>query len=122
MILKVSLSECCGYLRDNGGVPLTARPDLPDGTERAIDIFGNRVRVAVIRSLLVDGPATRGELSERLGVSMSLLQKHLAALEQLDAVTLTPPRSEPGVRPRTYGVDASTVRVALAALQRGLSL
>jgi DNA-binding transcriptional ArsR family regulator len=103
-------------------MPLTAHPDLPEGVERSIDILGNRVRVAVIRSLLADGPATRKGLSERLGLSMSLLQIHLAALENLGAVELTPPRSEPGVRPRLYSADAESISRVIATLRRGLLL
>jgi DNA-binding HxlR family transcriptional regulator len=103
-------------------MPRTVHPDLPDDTERAIDILGNRVRVAVIRSLLTAGPATRGTLAERLGVSASLLQKHLAALEELGAVQLTPPRSVPGVRPRFYSTDVATISQVVEALRNGLSL
>jgi DNA-binding transcriptional ArsR family regulator len=103
-------------------MPLTAHPELPDGIERSIDILGNRVRVAVIRSLLTAGPATRRALSERTGLSMSLLQIHLAALEELGAVDLTPPRSEPGVRPRLYSADPDTISRVIDSLRKGLSL
>jgi DNA-binding HxlR family transcriptional regulator len=97
-------------------VPQTVRPDLPKETERAIEVLGNRVRVAVLRSLLTVGSATRGQLSDRLGVSMALLQKHLAALEKLGAVTLDPPRTQPGVRPRTYSADRANVLAIANAL------
>lgn len=116
MILKVSLGESGRHLRNNGGVPQTVRPDLPKETERAIEVLGNRVRVAVLRSLLTVGSATRGQLSDRLGVSMALLQKHLAALEKLGAVTLDPPRTQPGVRPRTYSADRANVLAIANAL------
>ncbi len=120
MILKVSLDESGRYLRNNGGMPRTVHPDLPDDTERAIDILGNRVRFAIVRSLLIDGPATRTGLSDRLGVSMSLLQKHLALLEEQGAVNLSPPRSVPGVRPRAYSVEPRTIALALSSLAESL--
>ena len=103
-------------------MPQTVRPALPEETERAIEILGNRVRVAVLRSLLTVGPSTRGQLSDRLGVSMALLQKHLAALEKLGAVSLHPPRTEPGVRPRSYSADRANVLTIANALSKTFDL
>jgi DNA-binding HxlR family transcriptional regulator len=121
VIVKLSLDESERDLRDNGGVPLTARPDLPGGVDRALDILGTRVRVAVVRSLLTAGPSTRSQLSERIGISMSLLQTHLATLENLGAVELTPPRTTPGVRPRVYSVDPTIISQLVDSLKDGLT-
>ena len=89
----------------NRGMPTPVRPDLPPLVGDAVDVFGNRVRVAVIRSLIGEGSATRTELSRRLGLSVSLLQKHMLALEQSRVVSTDPPRSEPGRLSRRYVLD-----------------
>jgi DNA-binding transcriptional ArsR family regulator len=77
--------------------------------EQAVDVFGNRVRVAAIRSLLHEGRASRSELAQRLSVSRSLLQSHLARLEAWGVITPYPPRSEPGRLIRRY--DANLERI-----------
>ena len=97
-------------------MPKTVRPNLPEDTDRAIEVLGNRVRVAILRSLLVTGTATRSQLSERLDLSMELLKNHLAILERLGAVELNPPRAQPGVRPRSYSAD----RAYVAGLVEGI--
>lgn len=100
-------------------MPPTARPDLPHLVEEAIDAFGNRVRVAVVRSLLDDGPAGRTTIASRLGLSRSLLQAHLRKLEELEVVYTSPRRSEPGRVHRQYHVDQrrlTELRNALAAV------
>lgn len=93
----------------NSGVATPVRPDLPSLVDQAIDVFGHRARVAVIRSLGRDGSATRTELSRRLDLSRSLLQAHLRAMEELDVVTTDPPRSEPGRLHRRYVLNVGRV-------------
>jgi DNA-binding transcriptional ArsR family regulator len=84
--------------------------------EQAVDVFGNRVRLAAIRSLLQDGRASRSELAERLSVSRSLLQSHLAKLEEWAVITPFPPRSEPGRLIRRYDVNMERVEALREAL------
>jgi ArsR family transcriptional regulator, cadmium/lead-responsive transcriptional repressor len=98
-------------------VPATVRPDLPPDTERAIDVFGNRVRVAVLASLRSDGPATRTELAARLGVSRSLLQAHMRRLVELGALRAEPPGTQADHRTRRYRVNETEVVKLFQALR-----
>jgi DNA-binding HxlR family transcriptional regulator len=105
-----------GRGRHEAAVPPTARPSLPPLVEQAVDVFGNRVRLAVIRSLLRDGRASRSELAQRLSLSRSLLQGHLARLEEWSVITPFPPRTEPGRLIRRYDVDIERVEELRDAL------
>ncbi|MEG9227257.1 ArsR/SmtB family transcription factor [Aeromicrobium sp. Sec7.5] len=98
------------------------RPEQPEGVDRAIDMVGNRVKVAAIRSLLVDGPATQTELAERLSVQRSLLRKHLPVLEELGVVWVHPPREETDARRRQYSIIPAELEKTLTDLRRGLGL
>jgi DNA-binding HxlR family transcriptional regulator len=100
----------------NDAVPTPAQTDLPSDVERAIDILGNRVRVAVLRSLILDGPATRSELSQRLNLSVSLLQAHLRRLAEFGAITQDPAGSRPDHRKRVYRARKKDVEQLLNAL------
>jgi DNA-binding transcriptional ArsR family regulator len=101
-------------------VPATVRPNLPPDTERAIDVFGNRVRVAVLSTLRVDGPATRTELAGRLGVSRSLLQAHMRRLVELGVLRPEPPGTQADHRTRTYRVNETEVDKLFRALRSTL--
>lgn len=101
-------------------MPLTVRPDLPAQVERAIDVVGNRVRVAALRSLTSEGPTTATELARRLDVSGPLVRKHLVALENLGVVVTTPPRREPGRLRRTYSVAPRVLQELLTELAEAL--
>jgi DNA-binding HxlR family transcriptional regulator len=97
-------------------VPATVRPQLPTRVERAIDVFGNRVRFATLRSLLQDGPATATELAARLDLSRSLLQSHLARLEELGVVVKQQPPARSDHRHRVYKAQASSIDSLASAL------
>lgn len=86
-----------------------------------MDVFGNRVRVAILRSLRKDGPASRAELAERLSLSSSLLQNHLRQLEKQGVLSTNPSRSEPGRLRRRYMIDEASVDAMLKALVESLS-
>jgi len=120
MTIKLSVKVCGRQTGHNGSVP-TVRPDLPPLVDEAIDTLGNRVRVAVIRSLLQEGSATRTELSRRLGLSLSLLQNHLRKLEELAVVYTDPPRSEPGRLHRRYVLDIDRLDQLRRALTAAIS-
>jgi DNA-binding transcriptional ArsR family regulator len=100
----------------NDAVPTPARTDLPPEVERAIDILGNRVRVAILRSLVLDGPASRSELAERLSLSPSLLQAHLRLLTELRAITQDPAGTRPDHRKRVYRTTNKDVEQLLKPL------
>jgi DNA-binding HxlR family transcriptional regulator len=101
---------------NNDAVPTPARTDLPPHVERAIDILGNRVRVAILRSLVLDGPASRSELSERLNLSASLLQAHLRRLAEFGVITQDPAGTRPDHRNRAYHAGGKDVDQLLKAL------
>jgi DNA-binding HxlR family transcriptional regulator len=109
-----------GAAHDNDHVPAVVRPDLPMNVERAIEALTSRVRVAVLRSLLRDGPASRTELAERLGVSRSLLQSHLRRLETFGLVAREPAGVHPDHRVRIFRADAARVRALVGALSDAL--
>src|SRR5881394_2304715 len=97
-------------------VPTPARTDLPTNVERAIDILGNRVRVAILRSLVLGGPASRSELSQRLNLSPSLLQAHLRRLVEFGVVTQDVPGSRSDRRKRVYRTNKKDVDHLLTTL------
>ena len=101
---------------NNDAVPTPARTDLPTNVERAVDILGNRVRVAILRSLVLDGPASRSELSQRLNLSASLLQAHLRRLVEFGVVTQDTPGSRSDHRKRVYRTNKKDVDQLLNAL------
>lgn len=106
-----------GWTKDNAFVPRIARPDLPAVVEQAVEVFGARVRVAVLRALNEHGPCTKAELHRLLGGSEANLHTHLMALEQAGVVLADPPRSdESGPVIRRYIVDPGRVDSLLDAL------
>jgi DNA-binding transcriptional ArsR family regulator len=105
-----------GHDDHNDTVPTPARTDLPRSVERAVDILGNRVRVAILRSLVLNGPASRSELSQRLNLSVSLLQAHLRRLIEFGAVTQDPAGTRSDHRKRVYRANKKDVDVLLTAL------
>lgn len=91
-------------------MPPTSRLDyLPPLVTEAVEILGSPVRVAVIGSLISDGPATTTELAYRLRVRRGLLQIHMQMLEDRGVVHPTPPRTEPGRLQRTFHLDTARV-------------
>ena len=97
-------------------MPTPARTDLPPAVERAVDILGNRVRVAILRSLVLDGPASRSELSGRLNLSVSPLQAHLRRLTEFGAITQDPAGTRPDHRQRVFRAHKKDVDQLLKAL------
>ena len=97
------------------------RPDLPSDVERAIDAFGNRVRVAVVTSLRTHGPSTRTDLAARLDVSRSLLQSHMRRLVELGVLRPEPAGMQADHRRRTYRVNEGEVERLLRALRASVA-
>lgn len=106
--------------RHNDEVRGRAKPRLPTALEVAADVLGNRLRVAVLRSLVTEGPATRSELGRRLKFTPSSLLIHLDLLEQHRLVRVDPPRTEPGRLMRRYTVDAARLSDLTEAVAREL--
>jgi predicted ArsR family transcriptional regulator len=97
-------------------VPGIVRPDLPVEVERAIDALGNRVRAALLRSLLHDGPATATELAARLGLGRPLVQRHLAALEQHEVVSREAHHAHSDHRAQVFRADRKRIEALVVAL------
>jgi DNA-binding transcriptional ArsR family regulator len=95
-------------------------PELPANLDVAARLFSSRQRIAVLRSLLRDGPATRHELARRLKASPSSLQGHLAALLALEVVSTRPPMSEPGPLTREFIADIDVLRSVLVDITTDL--
>ena len=79
-------------------------------------------RIAILATLNVDGPQTRGQLAERLGLGASALQHQLVALRAIGLV-IAVPLEEPDHYHRTeYCVDTGRLTRAYKALGVGLGL
>lgn len=106
-----------GWTKHNASVPRIARPNLPAPVDRAVEVFGARVRVALLRALNEHGPCTKAELNRLLGGSEANLHAHLTALED-DGVVLADPRrsDESGPITRRYSVDHGQLSALLDAL------
>ncbi|MBF4619480.1 helix-turn-helix transcriptional regulator [Clavibacter sp. VKM Ac-2873] len=102
-------------------MPRRVAPPLPTEVGISVDALGSRVRVGLIRHLLAHGPKTRPELARDMGLSSSMVAKHLDVLEKLGAVALDPPRSEPDRKPRRYVVQQKRVDGMLKTLSMALT-
>lgn len=90
---------------------------------RAIDLLGSPIRVAIVGSLMTNGPQTRGQLSARLEVNPKTVQDHLVALRDVGVVHAIPLEETAGDWHRTeYRVDADSVRALYATVGRALGL
>ncbi|MFC7503708.1 winged helix-turn-helix domain-containing protein [Nocardioides sp. GCM10030258] len=102
-------------------MPRTVRPDLPQPVELAVEVFGARLRVALLGAINEHGPCTKAELRRLLGGSEANLHAHLTALEEAGVVLADPRRSdEAGPVTRRYSVDAQRVDALLEVLARAV--
>ncbi|MEA9984615.1 helix-turn-helix domain-containing protein [Subtercola sp. RTI3] len=89
-------------------------------SEVALVFQATPARLAVLASLSVDGPQTRGQLIERLGLTVGSLQHHLVALRELGLIAAVP-LEEPDHYHRTeYRIDSTKLAEIYQTL--GLSL
>jgi DNA-binding HxlR family transcriptional regulator len=86
-----------------------------------MEAYAGATRVAALRHLLVHGPMTSSQLARELGMTTSMMANHLAVLEELGAVTVDPPRSEPDRKPRRCAVERKHVDALLKSLSMSLS-
>jgi DNA-binding transcriptional ArsR family regulator len=75
------------------GMPRYARPAQSSLVEEAIEVLGNRARLAVVRYLLGSGPAPRGEIAAALGVSGATVYNQLRLLAQHGIAHTEPPEA-----------------------------
>lgn len=79
---------------------------LGKNVEAAIDILGNRIRVAILGYLQNNGPALRGEIATALGLVPGTVSNQLGVLLEAGVVTTDPPAEQirPGSRVRYVAV------------------
>ena len=75
-------------------MPRYVRPPHDELVEAAIDAFGNRARVAILKHIRENGPCTRADVATALSIAPPTASNHLAALETAGIIESTPPRSE----------------------------
>ncbi|MFE4080412.1 winged helix-turn-helix domain-containing protein [Paenarthrobacter sp. YIM B13468] len=104
-------------------MPRYARPKIPSGTERAIGVFSNSTKVAIVGYLAKAGPATRGDVARGLEIGVPTAQNNLVQLEAEGVLIADPPASEErnGQRVR-YSVDVDEVTRRYSILGRALGL
>ncbi|MGE3192023.1 MAG: winged helix-turn-helix domain-containing protein [Microbacteriaceae bacterium] len=100
-------------------MPSRNPPELPKELGDAADALGSRLRVALLRSVAEEGPATRAELARRLGLKYAAqLEKALSALEGVGILTVDPGRDEPGRLKRTYAIDPARYAAVVVAIAK----
>lgn len=79
---------------------------LGKSVEAAIDILGNRIRVAILGYLQAHGPALRGEIATALGLVPGTVSSQLGVLLEAGVITTDPPAEQirPGRRVRYVAV------------------
>jgi DNA-binding transcriptional ArsR family regulator len=75
------------------GMPRYARPAHPSLVEEAIEVLGNRARLAVVSYLLRSGPAPRGQIAAALDVSGATVYNQLRVLAQHGVAHTDPPEA-----------------------------
>lgn len=87
-------SESCGRnggIGQNGLMPQYTRPALGELLEVAIGALGDPVRVIILQYLREHGPASRGVVSEELGIPAQTTSRHLRAMASAGVVRADPP-------------------------------
>ena len=89
--------------------------------EVAVSTFGNRARNEIIRFLVANGPAARGDIVNNVSAGEPSVAKHLLFLEESGVVRAdVEPGRRHGRAPR-YSVDAERIRTLLDAHHRYLT-
>jgi DNA-binding transcriptional ArsR family regulator len=74
-------------------VPRYVRPPQSAHLDAAIEVLGNRVRVAVIACLQGNGPSERSVIATAVGVHASTVKLHLNVLLEQGVLIADPPRA-----------------------------
>lgn len=83
-------------------------------TKKQLDAYMNPMRQRILREMRLSGdPHTPKELSDRLGISASSVQHHMARLLELGVVELHHTRQIKGITARYYLPAQCTVRLGL---------
>ncbi len=104
---------------------MPAFPATPLGErgETAIDILGNRIRVAIIGCLRKKGPSLRGDIAAELGLPSGSVSNQLAVLVKAGVIATDPPEGQirPGGRV-LYSVVTDRVEDLYKALGEALQI
>jgi DNA-binding transcriptional ArsR family regulator len=102
-------------------MPKYVHPSADESLEAAIDVLGNRVRVAIIGYLRTNGPTGRQQLEDALGIRKPTLTLHLSSLVAHGVLVADPPLQDAkGSQKVRYSVNESRVRELIDALLDGL--
>lgn len=106
-----------------GYMPRYSRPRIPSSTERAINVFSNSTKVAIIGYLSANGPSTRGEVAKGLAIGAPTAQNNLLQLESEGVLAADPPATQErnGQRVR-YSVNLEEVARRYLVLGGALGL
>ncbi len=103
-------------------MPKYVRPSAEESLEAAIDVLGNRVRVAIIGFLRTDGPASRRQIEDALSIRKPTLTLHLSSLIAQGVVIADPPLQDAKGRQKVeYSINETRIRELIDALLDGLS-
>lgn len=72
-------------------MPRYVLPQHSTVVETAIQAFGNRARVAILRCISEHQPIGRSEIAQRIGITASTAGNHLAGLESAGLIVSDPP-------------------------------
>lgn len=67
---------------------------LGEHVEAAIDILGNRIRVAILGHLKLHGPSVRGDIAAALGLVPSSVSNQLTILLEAGVIRTDPPAEQ----------------------------
>lgn len=91
--------------------------DLPQAVAGLVDSVGaNRARLAIVLYLQAHPDATRGQVTEAMGIGHQTVYSHLKALEQAGVVVGDVPDETRAGRTVRYRLQAETVRTQLREL------
>jgi ArsR family transcriptional regulator, arsenate/arsenite/antimonite-responsive transcriptional repressor len=111
-------------LGHNEGMPRITHPGdtaWSSDVEVAVSTFGNRARNEIIRFLVANGPAARGDIVNNVSAGEPAVAKHLLVLEESGVVRAdVEPGRRHGRAPR-YSIDTERIRTLLDAHLRYLT-
>lgn len=97
-------------------MPREPQVDLPPGLPEASEIFGSRVRIAILLAIPLAGKATLTSLVEQTGLNYNTMKANLSRLEDLGALACSIPRGQRSGKTVTFELVPAVLERALALL------
>lgn len=107
--------RCCGRWLKMYPMPREPHLDLPPGFPEVTEVFGSRVRLAILLSLARSKEASLQALVIQTGINYNTMKLNLSRLEDLGAITCSLPRGQRRGKTATFSLVP-------AALDRFISL